>query len=74
MMRSTRFLDTGMPPAKRRRAHTLRWPSPVKGEVARSFRISVSSSSSDISVLGPVFCFVGTGVSSPGQDPGHMRA
>src|SRR5512132_4420893 len=40
MIRSTRVRLTRMPSITRSRAHTLRWPSPVHGERARSRRMA----------------------------------
>src|SRR4051794_25005624 len=40
-------------PAKRSRAHSLRWPSPWKGLAVRSFLISPTKSSSNIAPSGP---------------------
>jgi len=44
-----------MPFSMRRRAQTLRWPSPTKGDSARTLRIALVSSASDQGVLGPRF-------------------
>jgi hypothetical protein len=51
--RSTRLRETRMPSTARSRAQTLRWPSPVQGERARSARIAVSRSWSETPGFGP---------------------
>jgi len=51
--RSTRLRETRMPSSARNRAHTLRWPSPVQGERARSARMAASRSASETAGLGP---------------------
>jgi len=51
--RSTRLRATRMPLITRSRAQTLRWPSPVHGERARSARIAASRASSDTAGFGP---------------------
>ena len=52
MSRRTRRRLVRMP-AKRGRAHRLRWPSPWKGLAVRSFLISWTKASSDIAPSGP---------------------
>src|SRR6266508_6000 len=53
MILSTRLRPTRMPCSRRRRAVTLRWPSPENGEDRMTSRILASSSSSVSSVRGP---------------------
>src|SRR5512132_1433930 len=53
MIRSTRVRLTRMPSMTRSRAHTLRWPSPVHGERARSRRMAASRSASPSAGFGP---------------------
>ena len=50
--RSTRLREVRMP-RRRRRAQTLRWPSPLKGESSIVWWISVRSSASAIAPTGP---------------------
>jgi len=51
--RSTRLRATRMQSITRSRAQTLRWPSPVHGERARSARIAANRASSETTGLGP---------------------
>lgn len=51
--RQTRSLDTRIPERMRSRAPALRWPSPTKGEVSRSARMTASRSRSGIFGFGP---------------------
>ena len=51
--RNTRPRPTRMLPRRRNRAQTLRGPSPVKGEAARSSRMAVRRSASDPFGFGP---------------------
>ena len=51
--RSTRLRETRTPSIARSRAHTLRWPSPVQGERARSARMAASRAMSEMAGFGP---------------------
>lgn len=53
LRRSTRLRATRIPSRTRRRPQTLRWPSPVNGERARSARMAARSAVSEIVGLGP---------------------
>ena len=66
-------------PLRRSRAHTLRWPSPTKGEGVRSERIASSRRSSEIDGTGPRLragacrC-TGKSHNSPARPPPGKRA